>query len=233
MTLHSGPRPRTLIAGLLIPLLAVGSALAQSPAPKPKIPAGRDPGGTPVALIGGGVDYTRAGIAMRLARDGEGEIIGWDFVDRDNRPFDHCVATAPDPGLCPTALAEALLTNSPSARLVVARADGARPQSFVDAVRMVARTPARIILVAIEPQFEVTLLREAARLNASTLFIALGAAPDPPAANSPDWPDNIVVAGSTQEGAVLTARAAELKSNFPALEPAGIRAKLAAEQPQR
>lgn len=62
---------------------AAGPALADNP----KVPPEPDPGGVPVALIGGGVDYTRPEIAKRLARDGEGNIVGWDFVDDDIHPF--------------------------------------------------------------------------------------------------------------------------------------------------
>ncbi len=40
-----------------------------------------------MVLLTRGLDYTRPEIAKLLARDGEGELIGWDFVDNDNRPF--------------------------------------------------------------------------------------------------------------------------------------------------
>lgn len=41
-----------------------------------------------IAVVSTGIDYTHPAVAGRLARDGEGEIIAWDFADNDNRPFD-------------------------------------------------------------------------------------------------------------------------------------------------
>lgn len=88
----------TLGAALL--LLACVGVLAQ-PA-KPKVPAGVDPGGLAIALITHGVDYTKPAVAAGLARDGEGDMIGADFVDGTQRPFaasnaldDMLVALAP------------------------------------------------------------------------------------------------------------------------------------------
>ena len=62
------------------------AALAQGA--KPSVPSGRDPGGVAIALIGTGIDYTLPLLARRLARDGEGELIGWDLEDKDRKPFD-------------------------------------------------------------------------------------------------------------------------------------------------
>ncbi len=68
---------------------ALAAALAATPAlaADPPVPIGQDPGGTAVAIISTGIDYTIPEIAKSLARDGEGEIIAWDFVDGDNRPY--------------------------------------------------------------------------------------------------------------------------------------------------
>lgn len=54
----------------------------------PAVPLGQDPSGMAIAVISTGIDYTHPAVVARLARDGEGEIIAWDFVDGDNRPFD-------------------------------------------------------------------------------------------------------------------------------------------------
>ena len=62
---------------------------------KPRLPAGLDPGGVAVALLSTGIDYQASDIARRLARDGEGDLIGWDLVDRDNRPFNGAAAETP------------------------------------------------------------------------------------------------------------------------------------------
>lgn len=68
-------------------VLLASPTLAAEPVTKPPVPPGVDPGGVLIAIIGSGVDYTRPEIASRLARDGEGEIIGWDFADGDRRPY--------------------------------------------------------------------------------------------------------------------------------------------------
>jgi hypothetical protein len=65
-------------------LLCLG---AQAQSTKPRLPPGRDTGGALLGLMTSGIDYRRPEIAGCLARDGEGELIGWDMVDRDRAPF--------------------------------------------------------------------------------------------------------------------------------------------------
>jgi len=74
---------------LVVLAIAVGSfpAVADDETKKPPVPAGTDPGGFAVAVIETGIDYTITSVAERLARDGEGEIVGWDFIDNDRRPY--------------------------------------------------------------------------------------------------------------------------------------------------
>jgi len=76
-----------VIARFVAVVVALSCIAAPVLAENPKVPPEKDPGAVPVALIGGGVDYTRPDIAKRLARDGEGNIVGWDFVDNDIHPF--------------------------------------------------------------------------------------------------------------------------------------------------
>src|SRR5262245_64323105 len=89
------------------------TARAQAQAKKPPLPPGRDPGGVAVALIASGVDYTLPEVARGLARDGEGDLIGFDSLDNDNRPFG-------DGG--GTRVAVALLDKATGARLAPVRA---------------------------------------------------------------------------------------------------------------
>ena len=70
-----------LVAAVAVVLAIVGSAAAQPK--KPKLPPGLDPGGVAIVLLTTGIDYTKPELAVRLARDGEGELIGWDAVDGD------------------------------------------------------------------------------------------------------------------------------------------------------
>lgn len=123
--------------------LTVTGAVAQSP--KPKVPPGTDPGGIAIALIAYGIDYTDPAIAPRLARDGEGEIVGWDFVSGDNKPF----AAAPEAGIDGTRLARLILSAYARGRLVPLRIAPSDPAQFAQAMRFVLQSPARIIAVPI------------------------------------------------------------------------------------
>ena len=103
-----------------------------------------------MAIIGSGVNYTLPQIASRLARDGEGDIIGLDFIDRDNRPFDVAGPDATPDGIRPmgTTLASVVLGDAPKVRLVPVRIGMGEPRQFGGAVAFVASTPARIAIVA-------------------------------------------------------------------------------------
>jgi hypothetical protein len=117
-------------------MLALGPmALAQTR--KPALPPGRDPAGVAIALLTTGIDYTLPTIAGHLARDGEGELIGFDLIDNDNRPF----------GGDGTALATNLLDPAIATRLVPVRVDPRDPASLARAVAFIAQTPARIVVV--------------------------------------------------------------------------------------
>ena len=126
--------------------LVAGAAVAQ--ATKPRVPPGRHPGGVPVAIIGPGVEYTDAAIASRLARDGEGEIVGWDFVDNDRRPWQRCAVENEHQPSCAALAVRAVLGEAEGSCLVVVRVAADRPQSLVDAVKLTASGPARIVLIA-------------------------------------------------------------------------------------
>ena len=130
-----------ILAACLALALNLTGASAQSA--KPKVPPGTDPGGIAIALIAHGIDYTDAEIAPRLARDGEGDIIGWDFVAGDNKPF----AAAPDAGIDSTRLAKLILSAYARGRLVPLRVAPSDPAQFAQALRFVLQSPARIIAV--------------------------------------------------------------------------------------
>jgi hypothetical protein len=132
-----------IVAASLVLALTFTGAFAQSS--KPKVPPGADPGGIAIALIAYGIDYTDPEIAPRLARDGEGDIIGWDFVSGDNKPF----TAAPDAGIDGTRLARLILAAYARGRLVPLRVAPSDPAQFAQAMRFVLQSPARIIAVPI------------------------------------------------------------------------------------
>ncbi len=137
---------------------ALAMALAGAPAlaADPPVPLGQDPGGTAVAIISTGIDYTIPEIAQSLARDGEGEIIAWDFVDGDNRPYASSAVLTEvrkRPGTDyanqvsdQTTLAYRLVKSS--LRLIMVRITPDEPLSMAKAAAFIARTPARIVVVS-------------------------------------------------------------------------------------
>ena len=189
--------PRRSLAGLAaaaVTLLASQSVEAA----EPKVPAGKDPGGIAIALIGGGVDYTSEKIAARLARDGEGELIGWDVVDDDRKPFAAPTAANPSPteasaagGIDATATADALLSAYAKARLVPVRAPSGDPQALAKAIAFAAGTPARIVAIAVPVETDLmrTVVRQASERFKNQLFIIAGAKPSLPG-NSAVPPEN-------------------------------------------
>ena len=87
-------------------------------------------------------------IARRLARDGEGELIGFDLVDKDNRPFGDSRADTPAHwGGDGTIVAGNILDATIGTRLVPVRVDPRNPASLARAVAFIAQTPARIVVV--------------------------------------------------------------------------------------
>jgi len=140
---------------------------------KPRLPPGRDPGGVAVALIGGGVDYTDPVLASRLARDGEGELIGWDFIDGDNRPFAQ--------GADGTAPLRPLIDRAPSARFIQIRVPREDPAVRLVALGFALQTPARLVLFSDGPLQADSLERVRAMAAAARSVLVVGAA-DVPAA---------------------------------------------------
>ncbi len=83
------------------------------------VPAGSDPGGVAVAVVDSGVNYTLPVLARRLARDGAGRALGYDYWDMDARPFDLDTSRSPFfPIRHGTRVASILLREAPAARLI-------------------------------------------------------------------------------------------------------------------
>ena len=120
--------------------------LAAAQGRKPKLPAGLDPGGVAIALLTTGIDYRTSDIAQRLARDGEGDLIGWDLVDRDNRPFNPASAE-PSAALGGDANALVRAFGQSGRRIVPVRIDARDPLSLAKAASFISQTPARIVVV--------------------------------------------------------------------------------------
>ena len=122
---------------LAISIAAHGMARADDPVLAP----GQDPGGVAVAVLADGFDTTRADLARVLARDGEGEAIAWDAVDRDPRPF-AAQGAGTDIVLAATARG--------GVRIVAVRVTPSEAGSLAQGIAFAAATPARIVLVTLD-----------------------------------------------------------------------------------
>lgn len=157
---------RVLVAVLLAVALATAAAGASA---DPPVPPGRDPGGVAIAIIGPGLDYRAPRIAEHLARDGEGEIVGFDLVDNDRRPFPASGATS----TIATTFADALLDLGAGLSLAPFRVSDDNQKELARAIGMVAGTRARIavLLSASLREPDWTLLTEASARFPELLFV--------------------------------------------------------------
>lgn len=136
-----------MLAAIVLAFSLCETALAQAPRDKPPVPAGVDPGGIAIALIATGIDYTHPEIKDRLARDGEGEVIGFDLIDNDNRPYAATTLPGNEDGAVDTILARRILSTYRHARLVPVRVDPKDKVMLARALAFTATTPARIVAV--------------------------------------------------------------------------------------
>jgi hypothetical protein len=186
----TGSRVQSL-AGLACFLLTALAAAAQGM--DPRVPPGRDPGGVAVALLSSGIDYTLPEIASRLARDGEGEIIAWDFIDNDNRPFDAGGGqTPPNRGGDAADLVAQMTTAATHSRvrLIPVRVDPADAGALGRAVAFVARTPARVVAVPMwsDRAEDWELFRRAASHFTRLLFVVAAGDGGRDVDREPVWP---------------------------------------------
>ncbi len=85
----------------------------------PPVPAGDDPDGVTIALIDSGVSYRLPMFVGRLARDGAGQVLGYDYWDMDDRPYDVDTSRSPFfPGHHGTRVASVLVREAPGIRLI-------------------------------------------------------------------------------------------------------------------
>ncbi len=127
------------ISRLLVVPLAIATIDLRAAAKEPPVPPGlSSPGSVAVALLGPGVDYRKPELVRRLARDGEGVLIGWDFTDNDTVPFAEV-----GPG---TPAAITLANLAPAAQLVIVKERLGDAQAFGHMMTFVSRTPTRIVV---------------------------------------------------------------------------------------
>lgn len=204
------------IAAVVLAFALCQTALAQAPREKPPVPAGVDPGGIAVALIATGIDYTHPEIKDRLARDGEGEIIGFDLIDNDSRPYAATTLPGNEDGAVDTILARRILSTYRYARLVPVRVDPKDKLMLARALAFTATTPARIVAVPLWGDSRETweLFRQAAEQVPDHLLILPAGDADAVAQGRPQFP-----AALNLRGALIVAAANETMERGTLMRP--------------
>lgn len=180
-------------------------AFAQAGTGEPRVPAGKDPGGVAVAIIDSGVNYTLPAIAQRLARNEQGEIVGYDFQDNDRRPFDLVPGQKPDSGgHHGTRVAGIFLREAPAARLIPYRYRAHSFETFGKIVETIADCPARIVIMSLGgyQKRDWEMFHKAALAHPELLFIISAGNDGRNVDEKPLYPsgfklENAIVVGST------------------------------------
>ena len=109
-------------------------------------PEGADPGGVRVALVDSGLAYDLPLFRNRLARDGEGRPLGYDYWDLDPWPYDGDTSRGPFlPIRHGTAVASVLAREAPDAALIPFRYPRPDMSRMGELVRRAAEAGARIL----------------------------------------------------------------------------------------
>ncbi len=140
----------------------------------PDVPAGKDPGGISIGLIDSGVNYTLEAFNKHLARDVNGQLIGRDFWDGDNKPFDADLGRSDFfPLHHGSAVMSVLTKEAPMARVFPVRYPRPDMTKMADAIDWLARQNVRIVNLAMgsNNQLEWQAFQHTAKKHPQILFI--------------------------------------------------------------
>ena len=117
-------------------------------------PEGKDPGGIRVALVDSGLAYDLPLFRNRLARDGEGMPLGYDYWDLDPWPYDGDVSRGPFlPIRHGTAVASVLAREAPGAALIPLRYPRPDMKRMGELVARAADAGARILAMPLGSRY--------------------------------------------------------------------------------
>jgi Subtilase family len=172
----------------------------------PPVPAHADPGGLPVALVDTGVNYLLPEINGRLARDGDGNLVGYDFWDLDERPFDvHPLRSAFFPDHHGTATGSIVLSEAPVVRLLPYRYPRPDMTRLGDLVDHAASHGARVVNLSLASfdREEWRAFEQAAARHPEVLFVVAAGNNNRDIDRRPVYPaalalDNLIVVTAAQ-----------------------------------
>ncbi len=164
------PAATSVCVALALQACVAFQAAAQAPLSKPKLPPGRDPGGALIGLMTTGLDPARPEVVRCLARDGEGELLGWDMVDNDRQPFRRA-----HPDRSSDNVAFSALPCDGRVRVAPVQIDPAAPVTLGKALAFLSTTPARVVVIPLASQpADWTVFRQAA-IEFSQLLVVIAA----------------------------------------------------------
>jgi subtilisin family serine protease len=179
----------------------------------PPVPAHADPGGLPVALIDTGVNYLLPEIYRRLARDTGGVLLGYDFWDLDERPFDvHPLRSVFFPDHHGTTIASIVLAEAPVVRLLPYRYPRPDMSRIAAVVEHAAAHGTRIVNLSMASydREDWTAFEQAAAGQPEILFVVAAGNNDRDIDRRPVYPaalplDNLVVVTAARSDGRLAA----------------------------
>jgi len=156
------------------------SAIAQ----KPPVAPGEPAAGPTVVMLTTGIDYTKPSVARKLARDGEGDLVGWDAVDRDRRPYG-------------TDREQSRLVEIAPVRIIPVRVNFDDPASLAEAAAFVRRTVSRVVVVPLPLLKRYRSPELAALLDAKDWLIVLAGQTDAqPLGLEPEVRERLITVGA-------------------------------------
>lgn len=151
-----------------------GKTVVDEIALNPPVPLGKDPGGISVGIIDSGINYTLAPFNQHIARDPNGILIGKDYWDEDDRPFDVDTGRSPFfPLHHGSSVASVIIKEAPMARILPVRYPRPDMTKMADAVDLLASTGVVVINLAMgsNSEQEWAAFAEAAARHPKILFL--------------------------------------------------------------
>jgi len=140
----------------------------------PPVPVGVDPGGIAVGVIDSGINYTVAPFSERLARDTNGALIGKDYWDEDDRPYDIDTGRSPFfPLHHGSSVASIIIKEAPMARIIPVRYPRPEMTKMADAVDWLASQNIAVVNLAMgsNSEQEWAAFADAAQRHPQMLFL--------------------------------------------------------------
>lgn len=140
----------------------------------PPVPSGKDTGGITIGVIDSGINYTTAPFDQHLARDATGALIGKDYWDEDDRPFDVDTGRSPFfPLHHGSSVASVIIKEAPMTRIIPIRYPRPDMTKMADAVDWLASQSVTVVNLAMgsNSKTEWSAFAEAAARHPKILFL--------------------------------------------------------------